>query len=273
LNAYRNETHYSPWLLIASVLGALDNLASRERFHGDFVAMARRFFEPVGARMGWEKQPSDGELDALLRALALRSLGGYGDPAAIEQAKDRFARFVRGQALDPDLRQTVYSLVAENGHAREWAQLRKLYRASDLQEEKTRLLRAIGCCRDEEVLREFLDYSLSAQVRSQDTWIAITSVAAHPVGRPLAWKFVKKNWKTFLERYHGGGLNLLNRIIGISSGFTSRPEFEDAQNFFKRHRVPGIERAINKSLEAARANIRWLERDRSDLQRYFAGRA
>jgi puromycin-sensitive aminopeptidase len=273
LNAYRNETHYSPWLLIASVLGALDNLASRERFHGDFVAMARRFFEPVGARMGWEKQPSDGELDALLRALALRSLGGYGDPAAIEQAKDRFARFVRGQALDPDLRQTVYSLVAENGHAREWAQLRKLYRASDLQEEKTRLLRAIGCCRDEEVLREFLDYSLSAQVRSQDTWIAITSVAAHPVGRPLAWRFVKKNWKTFLERYHGGGLNLLNRIIGISSGFTSRPEFEDAQNFFKRHRVPGIERAINKSLEAARANIRWLERDRSDLQRYFAGRA
>jgi puromycin-sensitive aminopeptidase len=270
LDAYRNEVHYATWLLIASTLGALDNLTSRERFRETFVETARQFFQPVAARMGWEKQPSDGELDGMLRALALRNVGGYGDPATIEEGKDRFARFLRTGVLDPDLRQTVYSLVAENGRAREYGQLRKLYRASDLQEEKTRLLRAIGCCRDENVLRDFLDYSLSEQVRSQDTWIAITSVAAHPVGRPLAWRFLKRNWKTFLQRYHGGGLNLLNRIIGISSGFTTRPELEDAQQFFKRYRAPGIERAIRKSLEIASTNIRWLTRDRADLQGYFS---
>jgi aminopeptidase N len=90
------------------------------------------------------------------------------------------------------------------------------------------------------------------------------------VGRPLAWRFLKRNWKTFLQRYHGGGLNLLNRIIGISSGFTTRPELEDAQQFFKRYRAPGIERAIRKSLEIASTNIRWLTRDRADLQGYFS---
>jgi hypothetical protein len=31
-----------------------------------------------------------------------------------------------------------------------------------------------------------------------------------------------------------------------------------------------MERAINKSLESIRSNIRWLERDRKDIGAYFA---
>ena len=148
--------------------------------------------------------------------------------------------------------------------------MRRLYRSSDLQEEKARLLRAAGNCRDEAVLREVLAYSLSSDVRFQDTWIVIVGVGSHAAGRSLAWKFVKKHWKTFIDRYLGGGLNLLNRIIGITAGFTAQDQLEDAAAFFKRHRAAGIERAVNKSLEMARSNIRWLERDRNDLKSYFS---
>ena len=72
-----------------------------------------------------------------------------------------------------------------------------------------------------------------------------------------------------LRRYLGGGLNLLNRIIGITAGFTTREQSENAAAFFKRHRPQGIDRAVNKSLELVRSNIRWLERDRNDLRDYF----
>ena len=165
--------------------------------------------------------------------------------------------------------QPVYSLVAENGGSREWGQLRKLYRSSDLQEEKARALRAVGACRDQDVVREVLDYSLSEEVRYQDTWIVVAGAASHPMGRALAWKFLKKHWKTFIDRYHGGGLNLLTRVIGITAGFTMKTDLEDAEEFFKRHRAPGIERAVAKSLEMVRSNIRWLERDRADLKTVF----
>jgi len=271
LDAYRSETDFSLWMVIAGVLGSLDNLTARERFHQKFLASAGDFFMPIAARMGWEKKPTDGHLEAMLRSLAIRNLGGYGHAATIAEARDRFMRFLKDGVLDPDLRQPVYSLVAENGGAREWSQLRKLYKASDLQEEKTRLLRAAGNCRDESVLRDLLDYSLTDNVRYQDTWIVVVGAASHPAGRGLAWKFVKRNWKTFIGRYLGGGLNLLNRIIGITAGFTTREQLEDAVAFFKRHRAQGIERAVNKSLELVRSNVRWLERDRNDLKNYFGG--
>ena len=270
LDAYRSETDFSLWMVIAGVLGSLDNLTVRERFHEKFVGSACDFFAPIAAQMGWEKKPSDGHLEAMLRALAIRNLGGYRDQATIAEARGRFASFLKNGVLDPDLRQPVYSLLAENGHAKEWSQLRRLYRSSDLQEEKARLLRAAGNCRDEAVLREVLAYSLSSDVRFQDTWIVIVGVGSHAAGRSLAWKFVKKHWKTFIDRYLGGGLNLLNRIIGITAGFTAQDQLEDAAAFFKRHRAAGIERAVNKSLEMARSNIRWLERDRNDLKSYFS---
>jgi puromycin-sensitive aminopeptidase len=272
LDAYRGEIDFSLWMVIAGVLGSLDNLTARERFHHAFTSSACEFFIPISARMGWEKKPTDGHLEALLRSLAIRNIGAYGHAATIAEAQDRFARFLKDGALDPDLRQPVYSLVAENGGSREWGQLRKLYKASDLQEEKTRLLRAAGNCRDEGVLRDLLDYSLSDNVRFQDTWIVIVGAASHSAGRALAWKFVKKHWKTFTTRYLGGGLNLLNRVIGITAGFTTQQEFDDVDAFFQRRREQGIERAVSKSLELIRSNVKWLERDRNDLKAYFSSK-
>jgi puromycin-sensitive aminopeptidase len=269
LQAYRRESHYSVWFLISIILSSLDNLIAGERFHSRFEDRARSFFEPLAAGMGWEKKASDTELDHLLRALALRNAGAYGHQRTLGEAKERFAQFLRTGRLDPDLRQAVFSLAAESGGEKEWGQLRTVYRRADLQEEKSRVLRAAGACRQKEVISELLDYALSSEVRLQDTWIVITGAASHPLGRKLAWRFVKRHWKTFIERYHGGGLNLLNRIIGISGGFTTKVELEDAQDFFKRRRAPGTERAINKSLELARSNIRWLSRDHADLKKYF----
>jgi puromycin-sensitive aminopeptidase len=225
---------------------------------------------PIAARQGWERRPTDGHLDVLLRSLALRNLGGYADQPTIEEARSRFARFRRDGELDPNLRQAVYSLVAENGGEAEWQELLKIYHSTDLHEEKTRVLRAAGSFRGEELIQKILEFSLSEQVRSQDTPVVLASAAGHPLGRALAWKCLKKNWKTFVERYHGGGIGLLSRLIGITSGFTERRHLEDAEKFFRSHRVPGTERAIRKSLEFIRSNVAWLERDRSDLRGYFA---
>ena len=285
LEAFRSETDFSVWRLISAILSeravtqgqplkvfgpsSLDSLLARESFYPAFLEMGRDLFQPLAARMGWEKRPGDGHLEVLLRALALRNLGGYGDPDIQAEAKDRFARFVRSGELDPDLRQAVYSLVAESGGEREWRQLRKIYRSTDLQEEKSRVLRASGSFRDRDALQQLLDFSLSEEVRSQDTWIAMTGAATHPLGRALAWKFLKKHWKTFVSRYGGGGLNLLIRVVAIPRGFTTRAELGDAQEFFRRHQAPGTERAVKKALELARANVRWLERDRTDLTKYF----
>ena len=75
LDAYRSETGFSLWMLMAGVLGSLDNLTARERYHEKLVEWARYFLEPIAARMGWERRASDGHLESMLRALVLRQLG------------------------------------------------------------------------------------------------------------------------------------------------------------------------------------------------------
>jgi puromycin-sensitive aminopeptidase len=271
LKAYQSEKDYSVWTTIAGIFGTLDNLLSGDPDRSPFHEGARQFFLTIASEKGWEKMPADGHLDVLLRSLALRNLGGYGDTAAIEEARQRFAMFRRQEKLDPDLRQTVYSLVAENGGGKEWEELLGVYNSTDLHEERVRVLHAAGSCREAAVLKNLLQFSLSENVRYQDTPIVLGSVASHSVGRPLAWEFVKEHWQTFVDRYHGGGIGLLSRMIGIPGGFTSKEQLQDAENFYQTHHVPGTERAVKKTLEILRSNIAWLERDGNEIREYFAG--
>ena len=270
LQAYERETDYSVWLTIAGILDSLDNLMARESCRRKFQEAARQLLLPIAGRQGWDRRPSDGHLDVLLRSLALRNVGGYGDQPTIDEARGRFASYRRSGELDPNLRYAVYALVAENGGEAEWEELQRVYQATDLQEEKTRVLRAAGSFRQPELIEKVLQFAISDQVRSQDTPIVLASVAGNAVGRPLAWKCVKRNWKMLVSRYAGGGLGLLSRLIGIPSGFTERRHLEDAEKFFRGHKVLGTERAVRKTLEFVRGNIGWLERDRKDVKIYFA---
>ena len=269
LQAYERETDYSVWLTVAGILDSLDNLLARETCRKKFQEAARQLLLPIAGRQGWDKRPGDGHLDVLLRSLVLRNVGAYGDQATIDEARNRFASFCQSGDLDPNLRQAVYSLVAENGGVSEWEELQKLYHSTDLHEEKLRVLRAAGSFRQPELIETVLQFAMSDQVRSQDTPIVLANLAGNSVGRQLAWKCLKKNWKMLVERYHGGGLGLLSRLIGIPSGFTEKRQFQDAEKFFRSHKVPGTERAVKKTLEFVRGNIAWIERDRKDLRAYF----
>ncbi len=61
----------------------------------------------------------------------------------------------------------------------------KIFRETDLHEEKERCMRALGASHDPKLLQRTLDFSMSSEVRSQDTVFVIGSVAANPKGRDL----------------------------------------------------------------------------------------
>ena len=269
LKAFRSETDYSVWTLIAGIFATLDMLLETEPERDAFRETARQFFRPMATSKGWDKGAGDGHLDVMLRSLALRNLGAYGDSATIDEARNRFEIFRQDGILDPNLRHTVYSLVAENGDEKQWRELLAVYNGTDLHEEKVRVLSAAGNFRGQELLKHLLDFSLSESVRSQDTPVVIASVASHAAGKGLAWDFLKANWQTFVERYNGGGIGMLSRVIGIAAGFTAPQDLDNVERFFEAHAVPGTERAVKKTIEIVQSNIAWLERDRNEIRSYF----
>ncbi|MDP3947704.1 MAG: M1 family metallopeptidase, partial [bacterium] len=257
LASYSDEDDFSVWTKIAGVLGELDNLlASDLSAQGDLEYFARNRTKHILSRMGWTKKPSDSHLQVMLRSLILRLGAGYGDRTTINEAQRFFEHYVLTGELDPDLRQVVYAIVAENASRADYDALMRIYDSTDFSEEKVRVLRALGALTDEEFIREALVFSMSEKVRRQDTPILLAGIGMNTTARPFVWEFVKANWDELGKRYHGGGFGSITRVVkGTVSGFTTEGELKDAEQFIRAHRVPGTERAMKQALEVVRSNI------------------
>jgi puromycin-sensitive aminopeptidase len=269
-SAYENEDDASVWSDLASNLRDIEIIIGNERYHEAFRAFGRELFRPAAERMGWEARPGEGHLDALLRSTVLSQAGGYGDAQFLEQAKERFASYLRDPSnLRPDLRGVVFSLVGQAGDESTYNQLWELARKADLQEEKIRLLMGLARFTQPELLQDMLERALSPDVRSQDTITVVTAVAANLHGRELAWSFVKDKWADFDRRYGGGGFGLM-RLVSICGNFASADKLTDVESFFQGHPAPAAERTIRQSLERIRLNVKWLGQNQADLAGWFS---
>ena len=267
--AYKNEDDASVWSDLASNLRDIELLVADEPYHENFRSFARNLFGPAARRIGWEARDGEGHLDALLRSTVLSQAGSYGDPEFLSQARERFDTYVKdASSLHPDLRGLVFSLAAQGGDEETNSRLWELEKKADLQEEKIRLLLALGRFTQPELLQETLRRALTDDVRSQDTIMVITAVAANLRGRQPAWQFVKDNWAEFDRRYGDGGFGLM-RLVSICSNFVDADKLAEVETFFQEHPAPAAERTIRQALERVRLNVRWLELNRAELAGRF----
>ncbi len=88
--------------------------------------------------------------------------------------------------------------------AKAYQQVFDLYKSTDLSEEKRRCLLALGASKSPATLLNYLNLSLSDQVRSQDIYLVVMSVASNHVGRDIAWKWFQDNVETVRERFSQG---------------------------------------------------------------------
>ena len=266
---YDQETDASVCADLAGNLDAFDTLVWDESFYPAFQAFARRIFQPIGERIGWDARPHDGHLDALLRSTILSKLGAYEEEDTLGEAAARFQLFLGDQARVPaDIRRVVFNLTAKRGDRAVYDAMWELERQATLEEEKVRLLVALSHFERPDLLGETLERSLSSEVRVHNTVNMLVTASEGRHGRDLAWEFLKENWTEFDRRYGEGGFALM-RLVSIVSGFTTPGMREDVERFFRDHPAPAAERAVQQSLEHIGVNIAWLDRNRDDLASWF----
>ncbi len=269
--AYKNEREYAVWADLAGNLSHLEGLVSQEPYYPQFQAFGRDLLLPTADAVGWEPERGEGHLQVLLRSVVLGQLGTFGDDNVLQEAQSRFLRFLEEpSSLPPELKGVVYSLAARGGNNATFDSLHRLSKEADLQEENMRLLLAMARFQDKDILKNTLDLSLSSEVRSQDTVILVSSVAGNTGGRDLAWDYIKDNWAEFNRRYGAGGFAMM-RLVSVTGGFATSEARRDVEEFFQRNPVPSATRTIQQSLERIDLNVRWLDRNRDDLARWFGG--
>lgn len=266
---YKNETDYTVWVELASSIGKIHDLIRREPFLEKYNAFARDIFAPIARKVGWTKKRGENHTQTLLRSMVLSNFGFYGDSGTIRRAQAMFQK-IKGtmNPIPADLRGVVYTTVARNGGQKEYARLLTMYKEATLHEEKNRIGRALGSCKDKTLLKKTLAFSLSKYVRVQDSISMIATVWRNSVGQEIAWNFVKANWKTLLNRY--GGAHSFSKLIGVADSSNSLSLAKNFRRFFKTHPAPGAARAIEQALENIHSNAAWLARDRKELGKWLS---
>ena len=270
--AYKNEREYPVWADLGANLRQLDFLLSREPYHAQFRAFARELLQPIARQIGWDPSPGEGHLQVMLRGTVLGHLGAFGDEETTTEARERFLQFLEEpSSLIPDLRGVVYGLAAQTGDGDTHDTLRRLAQEATLQEEKVRLLAALARFQERPLLEKTVQMSLSPEVRLQDTVMLVSAVAGNiHGGTELAWEYVKSNWAEFNRRYGSGGFAMM-RLVDITGSFTTAEARRDVEEFFQANPTPSASRTIQQSLERIGLNMRWLERNREELARWFGG--
>ncbi|PFX27024.1 Puromycin-sensitive aminopeptidase [Stylophora pistillata] len=261
VEAFSNETNYTVWndlILNMSLVGAI--LQYSDCFPS-FQAFCTKLYEPIGTKLGWNPIEGESHLDALLRGLIVGRLGKYGHPATVAEAQKRFEAHCKGESTIPaDLRSAVYSTVLKHGDDNTLQSVMQLLKGADLHEEKVRLMRCMGAVSQPELIKKVCDFSMSEEVRSQDTVFVIAGVCGSVKGREMAWKFVQENWDELHNRYEGGFL--LSRLIKSTTDmFVTEEAAKEVEEFFANRSVPAAERTIQQSLENIRLNCAWLGRE------------
>lgn len=165
IEAYRNETNYTVWSSITNSLVKLQTLLSHTTVDKQFNEYGIRLYAPIADRLGWDCKAGESHLDTLLRSLVLNRLISCGCTATMEEAKKRFKMHASGEQLLPaDLRSTCYKAVMQTGDIATYEEMLRLYRATDLHEEKDRISRALGSFKDVEILKRVVDFALSVSV-------------------------------------------------------------------------------------------------------------
>lgn len=273
LPMYAEEKDYTVWADMTGNLRTVHILT--EELGSEYVKIYHRILvsllEPVFKHVGWEDSETSKHTDQLLRGLVLTMLGKVGHSSVLEEGRQRFnSHYQEKERLSSNLRMPVYSMVMRHGDRTEFDQLLSLLSTSDLQEEKVRLLRALGNA-PLHILSDVHELALNEEkVRKQDMAFVLLGCCADREARRRTWSYVKDKWPQLTKAL--AGLFLFNYLIkGLVEDFASEDMYEDVKAFVDEHSSDPGQQAFRQSLESVQVNIRQLERERQYLQEWLKG--
>lgn len=261
---YEDEDDY---VVLSDIVGSLNffyTLLSKEEFWQEIKEFNQNFFNKIFSKIGWDAVKGEKPTTALLRGQIINSLGRLEDEKIIAEAKLRFKNLIKTDQLNPDLRGSVYSIIAWSGNTSTYQKILDLYRKSPTQEEMVRLLSSLANFQDKKLLSKTLAFTLSKEVRTQNLFQPIARMVTNPHGKELVWPWIKQNWRGIVSRF-GIGNPLLNRIIGSVSIESDFEKEKEIKKFFTKHHVPGTEMKLAQTLERIRINSRFIQSVRKEF--------
>ncbi|KAM4080003.1 hypothetical protein ACJW30_09G159100 [Castanea mollissima] len=272
LNAYKKELEYTVLSNLIKISYKVDRITTDAAPGSSVDSFFIELFLHSAMKLGWEPNTGESHQDAMLRGEVLTALAVFGHNLTLKEASRRFYAFLEDRntpLLHPDIRKAVYVAVmrrVSTSNRFGYESLLRVYRETNLRQEKARILSSLTSSPDPNITLEALNFLLSSEVRTQD---AVLGLAVSREGRETAWSWLKNYWE-HISKTWGSGYLITHFINSIVSPFASFEKAEEIQEFFASRTNSKIARTLKQSIERVHINAYWAQGFRIELQNHLA---
>ncbi|WP_411016281.1 ERAP1-like C-terminal domain-containing protein, partial [Salmonella sp. s51884] len=72
-------------------------------------------------------------------------------------------------------------------------------------------------------------------IRTQDFFSVVTYISDNPVGNPLVWDWVRKNWDYLVERFEISNRYLGRLVPSITDFYSTDLKLQEMEDFFTKY--------------------------------------
>ncbi len=235
-----------------------------------FAAVLRRQFGPVYAALG--SPAKDESFDRQqLRGTLFEMLGAARDPAVLAQARELTARSLavdnrKDKMLDATLADAAVLVSASNGDAALYDKVLAISKTSSDPGEKSDALRTLARFRDPALVRRTLDFVVSGEVRTQDSWAVLAALLRDRETRDQSWDYIRQNWdKVHAQLTVSSG----EEVVRATGSFCSVQQRDEVINFFATHRVEASDRTLAKAVDSINDCVQLRTAQEPDFRRWL----
>ncbi|XP_063203100.1 aminopeptidase N [Chroicocephalus ridibundus] len=276
------ETEYMPWEAALNNLHYFQLMFDRSEVFGVMTKYIRKQVTPLfdhykNITGNWNDIPED-LMDQYNEINAISTACSYGIAECQDLATNYYRQWqqnISHNPIPPNLRSSIYCSIVATGGEEAWTFIWDKFQEATVVSEADKLRTALSCSREPWILNRYLQYTLDPKkIRKQDATATINSIASNVVGQPLAWDFIRGNWKTLFSQYGGGSFSFSRLILSVTQRFSTEFELQQLQQFKEDNQDVGFgsgTRALEQALERTRANINWVNENQQTVLSWFQG--
>jgi len=264
MEGFSSESNYLVWSeVLSSVAKIRQVFSSDEEIAEGLRNFTLHLVTAATDKIGWEFGPHEDYLTGQLRALLISTAGIMGHEAVVAEAQKRFKQFMEGdkKAIHASLRRGVFKIAIKNGGEEAYKSVQKEFLATTSIDGKEIALQSMGLVQTVDLANDYLTFSFSGQVATQDLHSAGVALSNNSKTRDAVWTYIKKNWPMIREKL-GGNMVVLERFLRMClTKFASFEIEKDIENFFKDKDNTGYDRGLAVASDTIKANAKYRERD------------
>ncbi|KAJ8972201.1 hypothetical protein NQ314_000290, partial [Rhamnusium bicolor] len=180
-------------------------------------------------------------------------------------------QFFKG--INKNLKSIVYcNALRYSTDSSDWEFLWQKYLSTDVATERSVLISALGCTRNETLLNSYLFKSIDSTsgIKSQDANAVFSAVyGGSSLGIDVAFNFLIQ-YHAAIDNYYQSMNALANLLSGLAERFTTQEQITQLENFIETGDLSdSFKVSASQSLETAKANFAWIEQFKDDLNEYY----